>query len=1662
MATQFDAVARISVDLRAFNRAAQQITREGGVMQQVFRNLQGTLSRIEIVEKRLATELSRSLRVYNQISQAARNYAQAISVLARNEQSVARGTQLIVTAFQQLRRALSQVQGLSEREAARLQRTLNLYNQMAQALNTLARAQNQMAQSTQASRRAEQQAARERQRATEAARRQALAEQRLALSRQQAATAARNAATAEANAQARLLRVQQQLAEARRRDEAAAARQASASQRTAGAFNQLSDSMLGVRGALGDLESLYRNLGQAVAGIGTAAISAAIAHEAAFAQIERVTQLAGAPLEELHQGFLDLAVTLPVSFEELARVGQLASQTGVANDQLLEFTDTVVRFSVTTGVASEQVTLMLARIIQMRDLPIQEVGNLASAILDLGISSASTEDEILKVTESIATVTDIFGLSIEATAGLASALATLRVRPQLARGSLTRVFAQLNVAVTDTGGAMATLQSIIGGTEESIQNLLRANPDEFFLRFIRGMAGTADEGGKLRNVLRDLGINAVRDIDMISRLANNYDLLADQVQRSRVEFLLGNRLQEQSQTIFETTRVRLENLRDAFQAFLAQAGEPFARVLGQVAEAATVVLQIITRFPVIATTIGVITAAVSAAVLGWVAYRVAVAAAFRGVLALHQAQSQLGTTSLTLSGALREYVRVQAQATAQAQALATAQTRQAAAQTAAARGVTTFNTAIIAQSGAINSAVLGMRNLATSTSALQANFAASTSNISAMNAAMSASAASTATLAASTANATRALGVYAVLVPRVFSVQQGLNAAYTASAAAATTAAAGATTNAAATTASATSMTIAARAASGLAAALTFLRNNWAAALGVVGLLATGVFILVQAFRNSGNAMAEASQEAVQAVGGLQAYEEALIRDTQAAEAARGGIEQIQRSLRGTGRAASEAGQVYRTLTLSTRELSQATANKVREDLRAVQAQQRAIELGQGDIETLRERAEGQGALADAARESIADLEALAAQEENYRQALQGTTLAIGEHLRALAQQQFETALLESGLLDTEDSYQRLSDAISATDFRIDDLFGEDAPQALGDINSELESLEQQYDSLTNTIESSTRVSGITQEQRDDARERRDQVEEQIEVFQLLQSVIQDNRQAFDEASRSAAILTQLGLDPLGDAAQADAEAARAAAAAVEEYEQRIADLAETYSVLIDPALAWAGANDEAVRSVEAFTRRLRDQVRAQQEFARNLAILQSQGFDALVEQLRAAGPEGAAAAAELVDATDKQLQRLDNIARQAGASYTTALASAMDRVGDLDIGERAARNISESIVDELNRVSSAGGDLELATGRIIGLLDLIDQQQISPRVAINILGAQNNLLELERIINEAKNSGDLDVEGEAFLNTLLFNQAMTNLQNQVAELERRRDLDPNAEAHLSDDEYREQLDQLQLSVAAAILQGVLDIEGDASLNEEDYQEGLDFLENLANQANSQGDLDVEGGSLLNVLPFSEALGNLLNDVNKTNNRGRLDVEGSAHLNTNNFLNRQLPRVEQAAWNTGSSIQQALTRTATVSVVYSNVNSPPPSTIYAASGGWIHGPGGPTGDKIPARLSDGEFVVNAKAAKRYGSLLEAINAQRDVASAITSLRADTPRLTRSVISQASPMSATRQPGVFDRTSMGPVFNISNNYPQAEPTSVTINRSLAYAATISGV
>lgn len=50
--------------------------------------------------------------------------------------------------------------------------------------------------------------------------------------------------------------------------------------------------------------------------------------------------------------------------------------------------------------------------------------------------------------------------------------------------------------------------------------------------------------------------------------------------------------------------------------------------------------------------------------------------------------------------------------------------------------------------------------------------------------------------------------------------------------------------------------------------------------------------------------------------------------------------------------------------------------------------------------------------------------------------------------------------------------------------------------------------------------------------------------------------------------------------------------------------------------------------------------------------------------------------------------------------------------------------------------------------------------------------------------------------------------------------------------------------------------------------------------------------------------------------------------------------------------------------------------------------LRLADGGHVRGPGGPRDDRIPAMLSDGEFIINAAATAKHRPLLEAVNENR--------------------------------------------------------------------------
>lgn len=1678
MATQFDATARINVDLRGFAQAANEVTRSGGSMSRIFQNLHQQLNQLEATNKKVSNDLFRLLSAFNQISTAAQKYASAIQALNRADAS--KGPEQMARAFQQLREALNGVSGLSARETERLGRTTALYNQLASALQKVARSYQIIRSVSQADTKMSQ-----------AAERQAQAAQRLAIEQRKVEVAAQRAA----NAQRRLN------AELR------------GSSDVMGRFGQ---SSFAARSSLGEIEQQGRLLLNVFRDMGTVIAGSAISQEKAFAQVSRVVGEAQAEAAGLLKSFQDIAAQSPISFEEVSRIGQLGAQIGISADELAEFTNTITMFSLTTNVAADQATLLLGRISEMQNVPTNQMENLGSAILALGTASAATEEEILRINESIATVSNIFGLTAQAVTGLASAMATLRIRPELARGSLTRVFGELDKAVQSGGESLEKLSDVMGMTAQEIVNLRNQNPDEFFLAFVKGLGTAAEEAGGFQQVIRDLGINAVRDIDTLSRLGNNFDVLSESFARSNAEWAKGSELSRQSQGIYDTTAARLQNLSDEFKNFAAQAGGPFAAGIGEIAQALSAVMKFLTDLGPLVPILGTVASLVAVGGGAWVAYQIILSKTIQSMLATRELQRSLGVSTLSLSTAMQVYRgelsaanAASTQTAASMQQQATASGRLAVSMGAAseahfanARASQASATAMLEQfvatqrsSAAINSSLPGLRayaaasDQAAAASARQATAASlqgrqTQAQIASMtlagtqmrNLAVASEQNAAAQLGGATATfaSNRALQQQVAAATAAANAQRGLATANAQSAAAITAVA----SNSSRAANSIAQTGIAARAAS-------FAFGPWGIAIGLVAVTLGSMIPSLIDFTSESEKMA---QSAFEAAGGQKALAAAIKEDT---DAMREGVEPY--------RVISAAQDEY---SQKNREAAQAAKDKA-------QAEINAIEATAGSADELRRQAASQGESASAARAYLSEIEKQEGVIRNTTAALNENSLAYGknasEALLAAAQEALASSEIVKGNESAARSMQQLSD-VGLDIGKVLQQAYRDPEKAIARLDTALSDLAKTQDDFIKPRERGP--FGIFGYDSGDERKLASQqksLSNTATTLKALQSIIREHSDSANEADQANKILAD-ALKGVGE----NAEVARGGiklttenlnelGATSDEAGQQIDKIASSLEGFGTPLTAFNAAAEKAFGgvkkgsgdaekaisqfslssrgSLDLFLKELDKISKAQQDWSANLVKISATLGTDIAQGLANLGPEAAPMIAELADLSEKELEKLKPRLASLGRGSMEELAAGMLKQMS------SLQNVSKRIRDEF--AAGLGRDLSGASSpqqfneiseAYDKLAERVSKKKIVPEIAVDAVKAE---VDIVRFLQSLQTADKLKLEPN-----ILFNQAETAADfNRVFAIidSLARAKKANIDIDMDDAPARLTLAQLQAWVLNQEVQGLLDAEGKAVMNDADFRKRVQALANLVLGKKAAGEFDVNGDGKFNDKEFKKLFDALMKYID--GNRKKFDVTGTANLNDN--ATPKLNGIMQAMNN----FRQNNTVTAYANVVQTTYRRQVDQgtrggggTMRAASGGYISGPGGPTSDSIPAWLSDGEYVINARATKKHRALLDKINSSgRRAASSMpfhyasgghvtNPLRTQNAAISRAaeasfarageaMVSKLNRMSDRRVQ--LPRERMGPVITVNNTYPREEPTSITINRALAYSAALNG-
>lgn len=339
--------------------------------------------------------------------------------------------------------------------------------------------------------------------------------------------------------------------------------------KTEAAFNSLANT----RYALYDVARTFTVISGATIGAAAAAVKVDADFEALLVQVKRTSGTAGAEWEALRQSVIDLSTEIPATIEDLTEIATLAGQLGIAAENIDSFTESVVKFSATTDVTAEQAAESIGRTAQLAGVAGTEYDNLAASIYQTGITAVATESDILAVSQQIAVSARQAGFAAEQTVALASALASLGVRPERARGSIQRIFNIIENGVANGDETLTQFAALSNQTAEQFAATWEGDPQQAFLNFVEGLGRADSAGQNMNNILAELGIVAVRDTDALKRLAQNTEVYTQAIEQAAEGWYDGSVFADGYAEVADTLNAKLQVLGQTLLAIIEAGAE---------------------------------------------------------------------------------------------------------------------------------------------------------------------------------------------------------------------------------------------------------------------------------------------------------------------------------------------------------------------------------------------------------------------------------------------------------------------------------------------------------------------------------------------------------------------------------------------------------------------------------------------------------------------------------------------------------------------------------------------------------------------------------------------------------------------------------------------------------------------------------------------------------------------------------------------------------------------------------------------------------------------------------------------------------------------------------------------------------------------------------
>lgn len=320
--------------------------------------------------------------------------------------------------------------------------------------------------------------------------------------------------------------------------------------------------------------------------LGGTALKASMEFESAFTGVRKTVDATEQEYAQLAETIQQMSTEIAASTTDIAGVMEGAGQLGIANENLVDFTRTMIDLGNSTDISADEAATAIAQFANVSEMAQSDFSNFGSTLVDLGNNFATTESAIMNMGTALASAGSQVGLTEPQILGFATALSSVGLEAQAGGTAFSKAMIQMQVAVETGNDSLQDFARVSGMTTDAFKELWKSDPSAAIQSFIIGLSKMDEEGISAIATLEDMGFKEVRLRDTLLRATNATELFKNAQVTAANAWKENTALSEEAGKRYATTESRLQNLKNTAVLAAQQIGNDLTPIFQQLIDGA--------------------------------------------------------------------------------------------------------------------------------------------------------------------------------------------------------------------------------------------------------------------------------------------------------------------------------------------------------------------------------------------------------------------------------------------------------------------------------------------------------------------------------------------------------------------------------------------------------------------------------------------------------------------------------------------------------------------------------------------------------------------------------------------------------------------------------------------------------------------------------------------------------------------------------------------------------------------------------------------------------------------------------------------------------------------------------------------------------------------